>query len=228
LPNADPFRNLSGYNYVVPVVQTQNGNIFHARLDYSINDTNKLYIAYGRQTQITQQPVSLGYVPQYAVEYPGAVTTGDISNIVSVNYTHVFGSTVTNEFNAALSLISDPANMGKPAAVDRFDINNYNCDDPTARAAGPVAAPVTETSTTWRVQERWDYSVPALSDYSLLGYPNVLMPGGFYNNQVHMKKVVPDVQDAVSWVKGPHFFQFGSITKGYPQRHCGYRCISPG
>jgi hypothetical protein len=237
LPNADPFRNLSGYNYVVPVVQTQNGNIFHARLDYSINDTNKLYIAYGRQTQITQQPVSLGYVPQYAVEYPGAVTTGDISNIVSVNYTHVFGSTVTNEFNAALSLISDPANMGKPAAVDRFDINNYNCDDPTARAAGTCgSAGHGNFNYLGEYKNAGDYSVPALSDYSLLGYPNVLMPGGFYNNQVHMKKVVPDVQDAVSWVKGPHFFQFGiyyekgilngiADTGAYPQ---GEYTFNPG
>ena len=35
------------------------------------------------------------------------------------------------------------------------------------------------------------------------------MPGGFYNNQIHMKKVVPDVQEVLSWTKGAHFFQFG-------------------
>jgi hypothetical protein len=60
LPNADPFVNLNGYNYIQPVVKTQNGDILHARVDYSINDNNKFYISYGRQTQITQDPVDLG------------------------------------------------------------------------------------------------------------------------------------------------------------------------
>ncbi len=71
LPNADPFVNVNGYNYIQPVVQTQNGDILHARLDYSINDSNKVYISYGRQTQISQDPVNLGYIPNYSVLYPG-------------------------------------------------------------------------------------------------------------------------------------------------------------
>ena len=41
------------------------------------------------------------------------------------------------------------------------------------------------------------------------GYPNVLMPGGFYNNRVHTKKVDPIVQDNVSWELKNHFLQFG-------------------
>ena len=34
-PNADPFHNISGYNYIQPVVVRQNGNILHSRLDYT-------------------------------------------------------------------------------------------------------------------------------------------------------------------------------------------------
>lgn len=211
LPNANPFTNVNGYNYIQPVVQTQNGDILHARVDYSINDSNKLYISYGRQTQVTQDPVSYGYVPVYSAEYPGGVTSGDISNIVSVNYTRVISSTITNEFNAAMSLISDPGNMGNPAAVDRFDMNKYNCEVPSERAAGTCTNPASDTfNYLGDYKNAGDYSVPALSDYNgNLGYPQIQMPGGFYNNQVHMKKTVPDVQDSVSWAKGPHFFQFG-------------------
>ena len=33
---------------------------------------------------------------------------GDISNIGSVTYMHIFNSSLTNEFTAALSLISHP------------------------------------------------------------------------------------------------------------------------
>ncbi len=212
LPNADPFRNASGYNYIQPVTQTQNGDIFHARLDYSINDTNKVYASYGRQTQITQQPVALGYAPANSALYPGGVTTGDISNIISATYTRVVTSNITNEFSAALSLISDPGNMGNPQAVSRFSMNNYNCLDPAMRAAGTCG-------TNGRgnfgylgdYKQAGDYSVPALNAEGAtgLGYPNILMPGGFYNNQVHMKKTVPDLQDNIGWNKGRHFFQFG-------------------
>jgi hypothetical protein len=35
------------------------------------------------------------------------------------------------------------------------------------------------------------------------------MPGGFYNNQVHMKKEVPDAQDLISWFKGAHTLALG-------------------
>jgi hypothetical protein len=238
LPNADPFVNVSGYNYVQPVVQTQNGDILHARIDYSINDNNKLYASYGRQTQITDQPVSLGYVPNYAALYPGGVTTGDISNILSVTYTRVFGSTITNELNASVSLISDPGNMGNPAAVDRFSLNGYNCTDPGLRASGSCGSSGNGNfNYLGEYKNAGDYSVPALSDGSgNLGYPNVLMPGGFYNDQVHMKKTVPDVQDFVTWAKGAHTFEFGAyyekgilngiaVTGAYPQ---GEYTFNPG
>ena len=211
LPNANPFTNTNGYNYIQPITQTQNGDILHARLDYSINDNNKFYISYGRQTQTTQDPVALGYVPVYAAAYPGGVTTGDISNIVAVNYTRVITATITNEFVASMSLISDPGNLGNPAAVDRFDMNKYNCNDPSERAAGTCTNPASDSfNYLGDYKNAGDYSVPALSNYNgNLGYPQIQMPGGFYNNQVHTKKTVPVVQDSVSWAKGPHFFQFG-------------------
>jgi hypothetical protein len=238
LPNANPFTNVNGYNYIQPVTQTQNGDILHARVDYSINDSNKLYITYGRQTQISQDPVDLGYIPNYSVLYPGGVTTGDISNILSVNYTRVFGSTVTNEFNAAMSLISDPGNMGNPAAVDRFSMNGYNCSDPSLRATGGCgSAGNGNFNYLGDYKNSGDYSVPALNaEGGGLGYPAVQMPGGFYNDQIRMKKTVPDVQDAVTWVKGPHTFTFGvyyekgilngdAVTNAFPQ---GEYSFNPG
>jgi len=211
LPNANPFVNFSGYNYIQPVVQSQNGDMLHTSIDFAINDNNKLRATYGRQTNITEQPVALGYVPSASALYPGAVTTGDISNIVSATYTHVFGASVTNEFNAALSLISDPGNLGNPAAVDRFTINGYNCNDPVKRAAGTCGSSGNGNfNYLGDYKQAGDYSVPALADYNgNLGYPNMQMPGGFYSNRVHMKKTVPDVQDSVTWVKGPHTFEFG-------------------
>jgi hypothetical protein len=210
LPNADPFTNVSGYNYIQEVIQQQNGSIFHTRVDYSINDYNKVYATYGLQKQITQDPVSFGYVPQAAVLFPGQVTTGDISNIFSLNYTHVFGASSTNEAYVGFSLISDPGNEGNPAAVGRFSINNYNCSDPSARAEGTCgSAGNGNFDYLGEFKNAGDYSVPALQDYANLGYPNVLMPGGFYNNQVHVKKTVPDFGDTVSTFRGKHSIKGG-------------------
>jgi len=210
LPNANPFINQEGYNYIQEVVQTQNGDVFHGRLDFNPNDNNKFYATWGRQAQISQDPVAWGYAPQYAVEYPGGVTAGDLSNIVSGHYIRTFGTSMTNELTGAMSFISDPGNMDTPLAVDRFDMNKYNCNNPAERAAGTCNNPQSDNfSYLGEYKNAGDYSVPALSDYSSLGYPNLLMPGGFYNNQIRMKKVVPDVSDKVDWVKGPHTLSFG-------------------
>ncbi len=209
-PNANPFTNEQGYNYIQEVVQTQNGSQLHARLDYNLSDADKIYVTWGRQAQISQEPVAWGYAPSDAMEYPGQVTAGDISNILSIHYTKTIGSSLTNEASGAISFISDPGNMNDPSAVDRFDMNDYNCTDPSKRSAGTCGSTGFGNFNYFgQYKNAGDYSVPALEDYSSLGYPNMLMPGGFYNDQVHMKKVVPTLSDTLDWVKGPHTFAFG-------------------
>ena len=195
-PNADPFTNASGFNYIQEVLQNQNGSQLHGKIEYHLNDNNTLVMGYNRQSQIAQDPVDFGYVPTGAAIYPGAVTTGDISNTLNINYTRIFSSTLTNEASAAMSFVSSPGNMGNPAAVNRFDMNSYNGGNGNYNYLGMY-------------KNGGDYSVPAMSNYGGYGYPQMLMPGGFYNNQVRMKKVVPDAQDAVTWVKGTHMFKAG-------------------
>lgn len=208
LPNADPFNNQQGYNYVQPVVQTQNGYQLHVRMDLNLSDSDKLNGTWGRQQQVADQPVAWGYAPNYAVEYPGNVTSGDLSNVFSVHNIRTFGSSVTNEASASFSFISNPGNMGNPDAVNRFHVGRYNCTDPKKRAAGTCGG-TQGFDLLGEYKNNGDYSVPALSDYSSLGYPNIQMPGGFYNNQIRMKKVVPTLVDTVNWIKGSHSFAFG-------------------
>jgi hypothetical protein len=207
-PNSDPFTNIAGYNYIQPVVQAQNGYQLHIRMDYSLNDYNKFYATWGRQQQVSDQPVAWGYAPNYAAEYPGQVTAGDLSNVFSGHYTRVFGANVTNEASASMSFISDPGNMGDPDAVSRFSMGKYSCTDPAKRVAGTCGGSQ-GFNYLGEYKNNGDYSVPALSDYGFLGYPNMQMPGGFYNNQIKMMKVVPTLADTVNWMKGPHTFAFG-------------------
>jgi len=193
-PNADPFTNPFGYNYIQQLQQTQNGGVFRATLQYNINSNNNLFLVYGLQKEIDEDPVALGYFPTGGVPYPGGITTGDVSNVLAARYTRLFGSSVTNEFSAAMSFVSLPGKMGNPTAVDRFDI-------PGNGGLGFNYLGVYKNND--------DYAVPAINSGGSNGYPNVLMPGGFYNNRIHTKKVDPILQDNVSWQLKNHFLQFG-------------------
>jgi hypothetical protein len=220
-PNADPFTNPFGYNYIKQLQQNQNGFIFRSTLQYNINSNNNLFLVYGLQKEVDEDPVDLGYFPTGSVPYPGAITTGDISNVLAARYTRYFGATVTNELSAAMSFVSLPGKMGKPLAVDRFDI-------PGNGGLG--------FNYLGEYKNNNDFAVPAINSGGSNGYPNVLMPGGFYNNRVHTKKVDPILQDNLSWQLKNHFLQFGAYwetgtfngtadTGAYPQ---GEYTFNPG
>jgi hypothetical protein len=195
-PNADPFSNQFGYNYIEQLIQQQNGSQFKATLQYKINDANSLFFVYGLQKEVDEDPVDLGSFPTGSMPYPGNVTTGDVSNILAARYTTLVSATVTNEFDAAMSFVSLPGKMGNPAAASRFDMNSYNGGKGNFDYLGMY-------------KNSGDYSVPAIGSGGTNGYPNLLMPGGFYNNQVRTKKVDPVLQDNLSWQKGRNFLQFG-------------------
>jgi len=215
-PNADPFTNKFGYNYIQQLTQEQNGEQFKSTLQYDLNDNNKLFFVYGLQKQISQDPVALGYFPTASMPYPGDVTTGDISSILAARYIRTLSPSITNEFDAAMSFVSLPGKMGKPLAASRFNMNSYNGGNGNFNYLGMY-------------KNGGDLSVPGMANGAGNGYPNLMMPGGFYNNQVRTKKVDPILQDNMSWQKGTHFFQFGvywetgtyngiaDTTNGFPQ-----------
>lgn len=212
LPNADPFTNPFGYNYIQQVIEQQNVNTLHATLNYNISQKQRLFLVYGMQREVDQDPVGLNQsFPTGAVPYPGDVTTGDVSNVLSAHYSHYFGSAVDNEFAAAVSYVSLPGKMGNPKAVDRYDMAYYNCNDPAERASGTCPYSIGDNfDYLGMYKNSGDLSIPATANFNGLGYPNITMPGGFYNNQVHVKKVDPILQDDLSWQLRNHFLQFGA------------------
>jgi hypothetical protein len=74
-PNTDPFTNPFGYNYIKQLQETQNGSQFRATLQYNINQNDNLFLVYGLQKEIDEDPVALGYFPTGAVPYPGKSAT---------------------------------------------------------------------------------------------------------------------------------------------------------
>lgn len=208
LPNANPFTNDAGFNYIQEVLQSQNGSQFHAKVDYHVDDKNSLSLGYYLQRQISEAPVGYG-IPGGSVLYPGDVTNGDISNVMFANYVHNFSPYITNELNLAMSLVSSPGNMNSPEAVDRFDMSKYNCSDPTQRAQGACTNGNGDYAYFGIYKNSGDYSVPALTGNGSNGYPNITMPGGFYANHVRMKKTTPDIADNLTWQRGRHLIKAG-------------------
>ena len=196
LPNADPFTNPTGYNYIQQIMQTQNGSQLKGTLQYVINPNNNLFFVYGLQKQIAQDPVAFGNFPSASIPYPGNVTTGDISNILSARYSRTLGASATNELSVAMSLVSQPGRMGDPQAVSRFNMNSYNGGKGNFTYLGMY-------------KNGGDYSVPGIQNGGSSGYPNLQMPGGFYSNSIRTKKTDPMVQDNLSWQLRNHFLQFG-------------------
>jgi len=136
LPNADPFANPFGYNYIQQIIETQNGQQFKATLNYNINEKSSLFLVYGLQKQIAQDPVALNQsFPQAAVPYPGDITTGDISSILSPA-TRTPSLCYEQRF-CRRPVLREPARQdGQPSGVDRYDMSYYNCSDVSERAAG--------------------------------------------------------------------------------------------
>lgn len=196
LPNADPFTNKFGYNYIKSVNQTQNGFQLHATLQSILTPKDTLFFVYGLQREVDYDPVGLGYSPTLSIPYPGNVSTGDISSILTAHWTRLISANLTNEFSAALSLVSLPGKLGNANGVYRYNMNNYNQGNGNFNLLGMY-------------KNTGDLAVPALQDYGNLGYPQMLMPGGFWANRVHTKKTDPIFQDDVSWQVKNHFFKFG-------------------
>jgi hypothetical protein len=212
LPNADPFSNPFGYNYIQQVIQQQNGEQFKTTLDYDINEKDKLFFVYGLQKETDEDPVGLNQsFPSGAIPYPGDITTGDISNVLSARYTRAIGAAMTNAFSASMSLVALPGKMGNPKAVDRYDMSYYNCNDAAERASGGCPYSIGNNFNYLGMYKNGgDLSVPGVTGINGNGYPNLAMPGGFYNNQVHTKKTDPIVQDDFSWQLRNHYLQFGA------------------
>jgi len=107
------------YNWVLPLINTNNGYMFHAKVDYNLNDRNKLYVSFNQQHELYGSPVMRWWLPGNAIETPGDPSSSDTSRTVSGSFIRVFNPTTTNEFLAGLSYLDAPITFGDEKAIDR-------------------------------------------------------------------------------------------------------------
>src|SRR5260370_32201837 len=124
-PNADPNAN-GGYNWVDDLHFNQNSAQWMSRVDYSISDNTKLFVRYNLQRETQLFPIGLwSSARTQQIPYPSPIQGKNRSDSLTASLTHVFNSTMTNEFVFGYTFIGFPNIFQDPSKVDRTKIG-YN------------------------------------------------------------------------------------------------------
>lgn len=184
LPNHTPTAN-ADYNWVKPLINTNNGYMFHAKTDYNLSDNTKLYVSYNQQHELYGSPVQRWWIPGDSIDTPGGPATSAMSRTLSGNFVKVFSATMTNEFIAGLSYLYDPITFANEKAVDRKALNY------------PYAYPGSSTIMPNIMNQWWtnDLGIPQMFDTGR---------GSYYE-----RKWQPSVDDNFTKVLRTHTLKFG-------------------
>jgi hypothetical protein len=101
-------------NYDVNIFAQHNGFQYHARVDQNFTDATKLYVTYDYELVSDQAPVTntqYAGSPQNIIPSPTGALTHAHSHRLSVNNTHTFGPTLTNEVVLAGVYFFSPAQL---------------------------------------------------------------------------------------------------------------------
>lgn len=196
-PNYTPTQAMD-FNYVRPLVNTNNGYMFHARVDYNFNENLKLYVSYNQQHELYGSPVMRWWLAGDAVDYPGGIASSDNSKTLSGNLTKVFNSSTTNEFLANLSYLYAPNSMSNEKVVDKV-ATKYPYTYPTTSKILP------SVNNTW-----WnnDFGIPFAYDTGRYAY--------------YIHKVQPTVADNLTKVFKTHELKVGFSYYGVWDREANF------
>jgi Carboxypeptidase regulatory-like domain/TonB-dependent Receptor Plug Domain len=108
----------NGFNYVKALTATNNGYQAHARIDQNFTDNTKLYVTYNLEKINSEQPLdNTFYAGNDPIPYPTPLFSHTYSDSLAVNFTHVFGPTLTNEFISAGTYFYSPNQLQDPGLV---------------------------------------------------------------------------------------------------------------
>jgi len=196
-PNRTPTGALD-FNYVKVLVNTNNGYMFHARVDYDINDNTKLYVSYNQQHELYGSPVMRWWLASDAVDYPGGDASSDQSKTISGNLVKVFSPSITNELLANLSYLYSPNSLSNEKVVDKT-ATKYPYAYPSTSKILPSVY-----NTWWNT----DFGVPFQYDTGRYAY--------------YIHKVQPSVSDNLTKVFKTHTAKVGFSYYGVWDREANF------
>jgi hypothetical protein len=199
LPNANPATN-GGYNLVTSVVTFQPRDQENLKLDYDINNKNRLSARYNHEHETV--PFPFGYYDNFTPNaYAGGQINHDTSNSIVGNMATSFSSTLVNELTFAYTRLNFLTDLNNPAAVSRS-------------ALGYTAADLYPDNST---------IIPNVQPgYGNGPYASIYLPGGSYPT-TNAPQQTYVVNENVSKMLGRHFLkagvyfahqQYGQLTAG--------------
>jgi hypothetical protein len=153
-PNVTPTSS-SDYNYVKPLMNTNNGYMFQTRVDYNLSENTKLYVSYHQQHELYGQPVMRWWMAPTAVDYPAGMSSSAHSKTIAGNLVRVFSPTTTNEFIAGVSYLYTPNAISNEKLVDKT-ATNYPTAYPTTSPILPSIGGNPWWSTDFGIPYAWD------------------------------------------------------------------------
>jgi len=189
--NADPTKT-GGYNYYLPYSNLQNGHVWRGRVDWSINNNNKVFVAYQQATTTVVSPAHAWWNPWLDVAYPGgSLLTPEISRVMNVNMVSAIRPTLTNEFTFGWGFGTLPF---KPSNLQAIYKTTLGYPYQTLYNSASLVAPSIYTA-------GWQ-TFPDISQPAFYG------PSGVFLNQ----KATPTFSDNVTKVWRTHTFKTGGFT----------------
>ena len=182
--NVDPVTTPGHYNYVTNAMNTDNGYMWHTRVDYNFNDSTKLYVSYNQQHDEVGIPVMLWWAPPTEVPFPGGFVAPGASKTLAGNFVKVFTPTFTNETIVTLAYLNNA-----------YAYSNMNAVSRTALGY-PYQGIFGNTDVMPSISNGW--WIP--------GYPMIYQQDA---HNYYSKKVSPSVTDNVTKVVGTHTLKFG-------------------
>lgn len=194
MPDADPAAN-GGYNYINAQTRYANMIQYRGRIDYSINDSTKLYVEYNHQNDSAEESLDTlwtGNAQSWddpTTPYPTPIVETSDSEVVTANMTKVFTPTLTNEVIFNYVYLNLPNSFKDPSKVARGSLGiNY-----TMLFTHPDEAKLI---------------YPELTGWGD-GISNQLNAGFELNGTVYAKKTLPSVADNITKVWKTHSLKFG-------------------
>ncbi len=124
LNNSDPTLN-QGWNYINASTRYSNMNQYRGRIDYSINNSTKLYVQYNHQNDNAEESLDTlwtGNAQSWddpTTPYPSPIIESSDSEVVTANMTKVFTPTLTNEVIFNWVYLNLPNHFKDISKVDR-------------------------------------------------------------------------------------------------------------
>jgi Carboxypeptidase regulatory-like domain len=199
LPNANPATN-GGYNLVTSVVTFQPRDQENLKLDYDINNKNRLSARYNREHETV--PFPFGYYDNFTPNaYAGGQINHNTSNSIVGNMATAFSSTLINELTFAYTRLNFLTDLNNPTGVSRSALG-YTAPDlyPDNSTIIPNVQPA----------------------YGNGAYASIYLPGGSYPTTSAPQQTYV-VNENVSKMLGRHFLkagvyfahqQYGQLTAG--------------